>query len=148
MLKFSIANPQELLKVQRERIRAIGTEVLEGEGVKNARISLAFVDNSTIHQINQRFLQHDEPTDVISFPWSRPNASCLEGELVIGVQVAEEQAKDRGHDVESEIALYIIHGLLHLCGYDDHSDEEAEEMRNLERKYLLALKYPDISGGE
>ena len=69
-------------------MREVVRVVLEGEGVADAEISLAFVDNPTIHRLNQRFLQHDEPTDVLSFPLSEPNAKRLSGELVIGAEVA------------------------------------------------------------
>jgi probable rRNA maturation factor len=64
---------------------------------------------------------------------------------VLGVEIARDQAERRGHDVQAELALYVIHGLLHLCGYDDHSDEEAGRMRARERHYLAALGLPDIA---
>src|SRR5205823_1506484 len=106
--------------IDRARLREVVRTVLEGEHIKDAEISLAFVDSPTIHRLNQRYLQHDEPTDVLSFPLSEPNAAKLAGELVIGAEVAKAQAEERGHDVQAELALYVIHGLLHLCGYDDH----------------------------
>jgi probable rRNA maturation factor len=61
------------------------------------------------------------------------------------VEIARDQAVRRGHDVQAELALYVIHGLLHLCGYDDHSNEEAGRMRARERHYLAALGLPDIA---
>src|SRR5579871_1992960 len=108
MSRISIASPQEIVPVDRARMRETVRAVLEGEGVADAEISLAFVDNPTIHRLNQRYLQHDEPTDVLSFPLSDPNAAKLSGELVIGVEVAREQAAQRGHDVQAELALYVI----------------------------------------
>ncbi len=144
MGKIAIATPQEVVAVDRKRVREIVRAVLDGEGVADAEISLAFVDNPTIHRLNQRYLQHDEPTDVLSFPLSEPNAARLAGELVIGVEVAVQQAADRGHDVQQELALYVIHGLLHLCGYDDKTDDAAGEMRQRERHYLRELGLPDI----
>src|SRR5205823_14830105 len=117
----------------------------EGEGVGQPEISLAFVDNPTIHQLNLRFLQHDEPTDVLSFPLSEPGSARLAGEVVIGVEVARDQAAARGHDVQAELALYVIHGLLHLCGHDDHTDAGAAAMRERERHYLKLLNLPDIA---
>jgi probable rRNA maturation factor len=146
VIRVSIASPQELVALQFAQLREAGRIVLEGEGVAEAKISLAFVDNRTIHDINKRFLKHDEPTDVITFPFSGPGAKQLEGELVIGVEIALEQANHRGHAVETELCLYVIHGLLHLCGYDDHKDKDAAEMRRKEREYLQALGLPDIAG--
>ena len=144
MGKIAIAVPQEIVAVDRKQIRDIVRAVLDGEGVGDAEISLAFVDNPTIHTLNKRYLDHDEPTDVLSFPLSEPNAKRLAGELVIGVEVALAQATERGHDVQTELALYVIHGLLHLCGYDDKSDDAERAMRQRERHYLTALGLPDI----
>src|SRR3954451_9328491 len=101
MGKISIASPQEVVPIDRGRMREVVRAVLEGENAADAEISLAFVDNPTIHQLNKRYLDHDEPTDVLSFPLSEPNASKLAGELVIGVEVAQSQASERGHDVQT-----------------------------------------------
>src|SRR5437016_9827953 len=119
MAKIAIASPQEAVAIDRARMREIVRTVLAGEEIADYEISLAFVDNATIHRLNKQYLDHDEPTDVLSFPLSEPNAKRLSGELVIGAEVAREQAAERGHDVGAELALYVIHGLLHLCGYDD-----------------------------
>ena len=145
MTRVAIACPQEVVPVDRKRMRHIVAAVLDGETIAEAEISLAFVDNETIHRLNQRYLAHDEPTDVLSFPLSEPNARRLAGELVIGAEIAKAQAKDRGHDVEAELALYVIHGLLHLCGYDDTTATDAAAMRQRERHYLRELRLPDIA---
>src|SRR5947209_20297345 len=146
MGKIAIASPQEIVSPDRARLREVVRTVLDGEGVADAEISLAFVDNPTIHRLNQRYLQHDEPTDVLSFPLSEPNAAKLAGELVIGVEVALAQAQERGHDVQAELALYVIHGVLHLCGFNDKTADGAAEMRQRERHYLRELGLPDIAG--
>jgi probable rRNA maturation factor len=148
MGKISITVPQETVPIDRARMREVVRAVLEGEGVQDTEISLAFVNNSTIHDLNRRFLNHDEPTDVLSFPLSEPGSRKLAGELVIGAEVALAQANERGHDVQAELALYVIHGLLHLCGHDDHEAEDAAVMRQRERHYLRQLGLPDISPEE
>ena len=145
MSKISIHSPQEFVPIEKGRMREIARAVLEGEAVKDYEISLAFVDNTTIHRLNKQYLDHDEPTDVLSFPYSAGNAKKLEGELVLGVEIAKEQAAERGHDVQAELALYVIHGLLHLCGYDDKSAGAEKEMRERERHYLKQTGLPDIS---
>jgi probable rRNA maturation factor len=145
MSKVSIHSPQETVSVDRGRLREIARAIMEGENVKEYELSLAFVDNPTIHRLNKQYLDHDEPTDVLSFPYSAANAKKLEGELIIGVEVAKENAGDRGHDVQAELALYVIHGLLHLCGYDDKSDAAERKMRERERHYLRLLNLPDIA---
>ena len=145
MIRVKIANQQEFVPLDWAKLRETATAVLEGEGIKEAKVTLAFVDNPTIHRLNKQFLDHDEPTDVLSFPMSDPKAKLLEGDVVIGVQVAQAQAAERGHDVAAEIALYAIHGLLHLCGHDDHAPAAASQMRDRERYYLGQLGYPDIA---
>ena len=82
------------------------------------------------------------------FPLSEPGAKHLAGELVIGAEVAKVQAESRGHDIQAELALYVIHGLLHLCGHDDKTAEGAAAMRERERHYLQALGLPDIAEAE
>lgn len=145
MIRTSIASPQEIVTLPYPQLREVSRVVLEGEGIIEAKISLAFVDDTTIHGINKRFLDHDEPTDVITFPLSG-SAKKLEGELVIGVEVALRQAEERGHAVDAELCLYVIHGLLHLCGYDDKKPKDAAKMRVRERHYLQTLGLPAISG--
>ena len=145
MSKISIHSPQETVPIDRGRMREIARAVLEGEGVKDYEISLAFVDNTTIHRLNKQYLDHDEPTDVLTFPYSAVNAKKLEGELILGAEAAKEQAAERGHDVQAELALYVIHGLLHLCGFDDKSAKEEKKMRERERYYLALLGLPAIA---
>jgi probable rRNA maturation factor len=142
--RVSVASPQTQVPLDRGKLRAAASAVLDGEGVRDSKISLAFVDHPTIHRINWQFLNHDEPTDVITFPLSKEGAKVLEGELVIGAEMAIEQAAERGHEVHAELTLYVIHGLLHLCGYDDHSERDRQRMRERERHYLRQLGLPEI----
>src|SRR5687767_1338018 len=97
MSKIAIHCPQEIVTVDRGRMREIARAVLAGENVADYEISLALVDNPTIHTLNKRYLDHDEPTDVLSFPLSDPKAKKLSGELVLGVEVAKERAEELGH---------------------------------------------------
>jgi probable rRNA maturation factor len=147
MSKIAIASPQESVPVDRRRMREVVRAVLEGEGVAEADVSLAFVDDATIHRLNRQYLGHDEPTDVLSFPLGEAGGK-LAGELVVGAFVAREQAAARGHDVQAELTLYVIHGLLHLCGFDDHDPAGAAAMRARERHYLRRLGLPDITDQE
>jgi probable rRNA maturation factor len=145
MISVSVASPQELVALEYVRLKDCARTVLTGEGISEAKVTLAFVDDTTIANLNQRFLDHDGPTDVITFTYSKPKAKKLEGEIVIGVEVAQREAAERGHDVNSELCLYVIHGCLHLCGYDDSSKRDAADMRRKEREYLRSLNLPDIA---
>src|SRR5262245_47472919 len=134
MISVSIANPY-VQTLEFAALRNAARVVLEGEGVKAAKVGLAFVNNAHIHRLNKQFLDHDEPTDVITFPYSKSKAK-LDGEVVIGYEVAAENAAERKHDVSLELILYVIHGCLHLCGYDDKNAKAAKQMRAKEREYL------------
>lgn len=144
MLRVSVANPYEYV-LEFAQLKDAARAVLEGEGVKACKVTLAFVDNAHIHRLNNQFLKHDEPTDVLTFPYSDSDAKVLEGEVVIGYQIAQEYAADRKHDTNLELLLYVIHGCLHLCGYTDTDPAGEREMRAKEREYLAKLKLPDIA---
>jgi probable rRNA maturation factor len=145
MIRVSVANPYEY-PLEFQRLKDAARAVLEGEGARAGKVTLAFVDNSHIRQLNKQFLQHDEPTDVLTFPYTDPGAKSLEGEVVIGYEVAREYAADRGHELNLELLLYVIHGCLHLSGYTDTDDARARVMRVKEREYLTKLGLPDIAG--
>lgn len=148
MISVSVANPYEIIEPDYLRLKNSARTVLEGEGIKDAKISLALVTDDKIAEINKQFLDHDGPTDVITFPLSNPKAKKLEGELILGVHVAQREAEERGHDVHTELCLYVIHGVLHLCGYDDRTAKDAKQMRQKEREYLKKLDLPDIADEE
>ena len=93
MLRVSVANPYEYV-LEFSRLKDAARAVLEGEGVAACKVTLAFVDNAHIHRLNKQFLSHDEPTDVLTFPYTEPGAKSLEGEVVIGYEVAKEYAAD------------------------------------------------------
>lgn len=143
MISVSVASPQELVELEYARLKECARAVLTSEGIAAAKVVLAFVDDATIAGLNKRFLDHDGPTDVITFPYSK--GKKLEGEVVIGVEVAQREAAERGHDVNTELCLYAIHGTLHLCGYTDESPKDAAAMRKKERHYLKQLGLPDIA---
>ncbi len=142
---ISVTSQQEVIPIDSKRVREIAEVVLDGEGISSYEIGIAFVDNKTIHELNVRFLNHDYPTDILTFPDGGPNSRPLSGELVISAEYASDEAKDRGHAVQHELALYVIHGILHLCGEDDKSEDAAVHMRESERYYLGELGFPNIT---
>jgi probable rRNA maturation factor len=148
MIRVAVATPEDSVPVDRNFMRQAVRTVLEGEAEHDAEISLAFVDDATSRQLNQRYLQHDEATDVLSFPLTEGKSGKLAGELVIDAEIARSQAESRGHDLQAELALYVIHGLLHLCGYDDKSPAASSTMRERERHYLGLLGLPNIAPAE
>lgn len=135
-IQVEVSNTQSSLVVEQESIGSMIRRVLHFEGIPRAQISLALVDDATIRRINQRHLNHDWPTDVISFSLSEPDESLLIGELVVSAEMARNTAVEYQTDAHSELALYIVHGLLHLCGYDDGEPEDIRRMREREDEVL------------
>ena len=142
MIHISISNPCETVKAVKPLMRTTAETVLKAEHFVAAKISLAFIDDVTSDRVNRQFLGHEGPTDVITFPLGN---KPLQGELVIGAEVADRVAAERGHDVQHELALYVIHGILHLCGYDDKESSPLRLMRQREAHYLKQLGLPAIS---
>ena len=97
MLRVSVANPYDY-PLDFQRVKDAARTVLEGERVQAAKVTIAFINNAHIQRLNKQFLNHDEPTDVLTFPYSEPGAKTLEGEVVIGYDIAKEYANDRGHE--------------------------------------------------
>ena len=149
------------------RWSSLARSVLEAEGiVRDTEVSLLFVDEATIAALNERFLEKEGPTDVLSFPIDdesdRSGRSpdeggtgpgsieadtgrlLLLGDVVICPAVAVRNAADHGVGVDDELALLVVHGILHLLGMDHQVDEEAERMEQRERQ-LLARFYRGAS---
>ncbi len=135
MLNIKIADDQQNLMLDHARLRIVIESVLRGEGIDEADISLAIVDDPQIHELNRRFLDHDEPTDVLSFVLEQ-RPGYLEGEIVVSADTAAARAVQFNWPPQDELLLYVVHGTLHLAGYDDQTPELRAEMRRRERHYL------------
>ena len=111
--------------------------IADDHEVGRAEISVAIVDDPTIRQLNQQYLQHDYETDVISFvlDWNETSGALL-GQLIVSTDTAATLAQDVGSTMQEELLLYVIHGMLHLVGYDDKQPAAAIEMRAAEKEYL------------
>lgn len=142
MLRIEVHNAQSILPIAEDRLRAAAETVLAGEGVAEGELSLAIVDNARIHAVNREFLEHDYPTDVISFRLDDQTGDDWEGEIVASAEYAHGEAQRHGWHPGDELLLYIVHGTLHLVGYDDLTPEKASEMRRMERHYLERLGTP------
>lgn len=123
-------------------IRAAVRAAANSQGYLSGQIGVLITDDPTIHTINRRHLDHDYPTDVISFAYHRSD-DAVEGELVVSRCTARRWAARIGCDWHSELLLYVIHGTLHVCGLDDATAEQQQRMRTAERAVLTQLKIPD-----
>lgn len=94
--------------------------------------------DAELHRLNLQFLGHDYPTDVLSFPSPSPGGGM--GDLAISVDRARQQAAQRGHDTSTEIRILLLHGVLHLMGYDHETD--GGRMRRTEKRWRQTLGLP------
>ena len=124
------------------RVKKTAQAILDLLDRQESELSLALVGDREIQELNARYRNKNEPTDVLSFPFdaSVPAGNRMLGDVVISVDRAERQARMRGKRLETEIERLLIHGILHLLGYDhERSESEAKAMRALERKLSRAL---------
>ena len=110
------------------------TLVAATEGKKIGNLSFIFVPDETILNINQKYLQHDHYTDIITFDDS--TCDTISGEMYISVDTVRSNANDYHVDFRNELLRVMVHGALHLCGYKDKTADEQKEMRVAEDKYL------------
>ena len=141
-LQVQVVNRQQAVAVDLGVIRAVALQILAELKIGQAEISIAFVDNAAMAELNWRYLQHEGPTDIITFPLSSPEDDALEGELVICAPWAADVAQTHGDQVQDELVLYVAHGLLHLAGQDDIEPADARQMRLRELGLLQALGRP------
>ncbi|NBR04719.1 MAG: rRNA maturation RNase YbeY [Planctomycetes bacterium] len=144
MLEIVVTRQVKISGFTNKKIIELAKVILLKEGIKKALISVALLDDKDIHAANKKFLDHDEPTDVITFPLDQAK-NKLTGEILIGVGVARRHAKNARLLLEHELTLYLIHGLLHLCGFDDLNPVARKKMRKRERFHLSRLGLPDIA---
>jgi probable rRNA maturation factor len=135
-------------RVDQGWVRRLAQNVLKAEGVAHPyEVSMVFTDSETVQQLNRDYRGMDEPTDVLAFYmllqaegdesfFLPPDDVTRLGEVIISYPQATEQAREQGNSPERELALLIVHGILHLLGYDHEEPEEEDEMRRREKELL------------
>jgi probable rRNA maturation factor len=142
-MNIIIEDKQNLITVREEFFYEISNIILEGEGKDlNFEISFLLVNNQEMKELNFTYRHINKPTDVLSFPmWEEndiplPGIDNLLGDIVISTDKVMEQSKEHGHSHEREIAMLVIHGILHLFHYDHMEEGDEEKMREKEKLYL------------
>ncbi|MDO4585871.1 MAG: rRNA maturation RNase YbeY [Planctomycetia bacterium] len=136
-LQISIYNEQKFLSIDESKIKSVLLKMLQDAEILQGSLEVAIVDDPTIHKLNVEFLGHDYATDVLSFEMDADSQKkFLEGNVIVSAETALNRASEFDQTPEMELLLYIIHGTLHLLGYDDHSEEDAPLMRQKETEYL------------
>ena len=129
-----VVNRQRRVKVDPDAWTTFAENALNAIGNGGSAATIAFVSDSNIRKLNQQFRGVDKPTDVLSFPADEPDNL---GDVAISVETAARQAKENGLSFDNEIAQLILHGLLHLSGYDHETDNG--EMNRLELRLRRKL---------
>jgi len=136
--EITIENIVSKCQINKVSLRRIVELVLTGEGISESVININLIDDKQIIKLNKQFLQKDSTTDVLSFVLEKDvEVGFWEGEVYANVEQVERQAKDFNVTFENELFRIVIHGLLHLIGYNDSANEEKQLMTEKEDYYLL-----------
>ncbi|NPV90242.1 MAG: rRNA maturation RNase YbeY [Firmicutes bacterium] len=129
-----------------KKIKALAASVLEEEKAGDAEVVLSLVDDTEIRELNRQYRGIDKATDVLSFSqrestpdepdFEDPGGSEVLGDIVISWETAQRQAEDLGHPVEREAAFLMVHGLLHLLGYDHEKASPEREMKRRQTEIM------------
>ena len=118
--------------------------VLEERGRNNAEISVVYVDDGEMRNLNKNFRGAYKATDVLAFPMNEGRFASINpellGDIVISVPTARKQSEQHDHSIERELTILLIHGLLHLFGYDHMTDKEEMLMKEMEMEYLMLVE--------
>ncbi len=137
MGRITIANEHGRYRRNHREISRYVRHVLRGERMPRWNVAVVFIDSRRSRRMNSRFLGHRYPTDVLSF--TLETGVNPEGEIYVNLDRARQQARDYGVPFRTEIARLVIHGTLHLVGYDDRRAADAHRMRQREDRYVAAL---------
>lgn len=136
-MKIQIENQQKRIKIDRRRIRGRVNALLKLLDCANMEISITFVDDAAMQQMNKQYLDKDRPTNVLSFPLQEGEFSDINpeilGDIVISVDTANRDAAKGNLSFDEEILFLIIHGLLHLIGYN-HENTPTADVRKMKKK--------------
>ncbi len=130
--------------VDEREIRRFVDAACQLRGFSCGSIGLRLTDDHTIGQLNAKHLGHDYPTDVISFQYAAQSPH-IDGELVVSVETAQQKASELGWPIQHELLLYIVHGVLHITGMDDHQRDDRAAMRHAEKQVFVKLGVDAVS---
>lgn len=145
-MSISIQNRQKLLPVDVGRLRRSLKRLLKQIGRSESEVSLLLVDDPQIREINKSYLQRDRPTNVISFAMNEGQFGHLHpellGDIILSVETAARDAASGNIEFMDEVEFLMIHGLLHLSGYNHENVEsaEADKMKTKERELFFMLR--------
>jgi probable rRNA maturation factor len=137
MNQIQIHNAHKSYRIRRKETLLMVNHVLKGEHILNSEISIIFIDDKNMLDLNKTYLKHKYNTDVICFPFNEVSSKKIEGEIYINLNQARRQANEYKVTYSNEITRLVIHGVLHLLGYRDKNVRDKNRMMLLENQYLL-----------
>ena len=143
----SVQSTRQRWGIREEILVRAARTAAQQRGFRHGQLGVRITDDPTIHQINVQHLHHDYPTDVISFPYQR-GGPHLEGELVASLDTAASNTSGDAWTTADELTLYVIHGVLHIAGMEDHDPVHRRAMRAAEKRVLSALGIDARRAGE
>jgi probable rRNA maturation factor len=137
-VKITLQNQQKKVSVQTGKYKKLILKVLKGEQVKESGwINICFVDNPQIKKFNAKFLKIKGFTDVLAFNLSdKKEKNVILADIMISAQEALKQARRYKTTFDYELSLYVVHGLLHILGFNDHTERQIKLMRKKESQYV------------
>lgn len=141
-MAISLQNRQKRVPVETRRLKRVGERALSALGRPTAECSVSLVDDSAMAALNRTYRGKMGSTDVLAFPMTEGRFGAVSpdllGDVVISAETAARQARDRGRDVQGELALLLVHGILHLVGYDHGTAGARRRMWQKQRSILEA----------
>ncbi|UCD15171.1 MAG: rRNA maturation RNase YbeY [Candidatus Omnitrophota bacterium] len=137
-MKIEITNQQKIKKVNSQELKKYVRKTLNLLGASGS-VSILLCDNSFMKKLNKKFFVKNHTTDVISFPLGDVCTPYYLGEVVVSVQEAVRLSKKYGNSWKEELLLYVIHGILHLVGYDDCTKIKKKVMERKQQQLLKLL---------
>ncbi|MDO9399753.1 MAG: rRNA maturation RNase YbeY [bacterium] len=129
-------NNQTKKRINISLVKKIAELFLQTYHFNNKEISLAFVNDQISKKLNKTYRGIDKATDVLSFSMTDVDNDNFLGEIIINYEQIKRQAKQAGHNIQQELIFILVHGLLHLAGYDDATEKGADEMDKLGKKFI------------
>jgi probable rRNA maturation factor len=132
----AVSNLQRRSRISSSRLRAVARRTLAALGRADREVHVTVVDDRRIRALNARYLGKRRATDVLAFDLTGPGPARLWGEVIVSAETAARQARRVGVPLSVELDLLVVHGLLHLAGYDDHEPRRARRMHERAREIL------------
>ena len=139
-MEIQIQDWQKRTKINKSSLRRVILRLSKELDILDRELSIVLLDDPQIAELNLRYRQINGPTDVLAFSMQEGESAGFDskmlGDIVISLDTSERQAQEAGHALEREVYILLIHGLLHLLGYDHMQESQASQMRQMEERLL------------